>query len=135
MPNTREVARLYAEHITAQRFSDAFDMLADDGKYIVIGTTKASGVYNGRQDVLDRMVPLLSGFISPPAVTFEEPVVDGNRAVLLGGGEGVGPTGAFNQPYYAFVMRIAGDEITEIIEFMDPCQLETGLFGRKLVDA
>jgi len=135
MTDTRAIARLYAERIVEQKFADAFNMIAQDGKYIVIGTTKASGVYDGRQDVLDRLVPTLSGFIAPPALTFEEPIVDGDRAVLLAAGKGIGPTGPFDQPYYAFVLRVKGDQIVEIIELMDPCQLETGLFGKKLVDA
>jgi hypothetical protein len=32
-------------------------------------------------------------------------------------------------------MRVRGDEIVEVIEFMDTGQLETGIFGRKLVAA
>jgi ketosteroid isomerase-like protein len=135
MSQTRATAKIFAERISKLDFPAAFKMVADDGTYTVIGTTKASGVYHGSKDLLGRLVPLLAGFIDPPALTFEEPIVEGERAVLLASGAGTGPTGPYSQPHYAFVMRVRGDEIVEVIEFMDTGQLETGIFGRKLVAA
>lgn len=135
MSQARATAKLFAERISKMEFPAAFSLVADDGVYTVIGTTKASGDYHGSKDLLGRLVPLLSDFVDPPALRFEEPIVEGDRAVLLASGAGTGPTGPYNQPHYAFVMRVRGDEIVEIIEFMDTGQLETGIFGRKLVDA
>jgi len=89
----------------------------------------------GREDVFDNLIPLLSTFKEPPLLKFEEPVVDGERAVLLASGSGMGPTGAYHQPYYGFATRVKGDEFSEIIEFADTVMLETAIFGRKLVSA
>jgi uncharacterized protein len=132
---TREVVGRFSRALEELRFLDAFGMLAEDGRYIVPGTTAVSRTYEGRQDLLDNLVPVLSRFVEPPVLRFAEPIVDGDRAVLLAGGSGVGPTGPYDQPYYAFVIRVRGEELAEVIEFMDLVMLETGVLGRKLVEA
>lgn len=134
MSDTRKVATHFAKCIEGMDFAKAFEMLALDGKYIVIGTTKASRTYNGRQDVFDNLIPILSNFREPPRLKFQEPIIDGDRAVLLASGKGEGPTGHYDQPYYAFVTRVHGNEFFEIIEFMDTTMVETAVFGRKLIE-
>jgi ketosteroid isomerase-like protein len=133
--SAKATAQKFIENIEGLKFLEAFGMLAEDGRYIVIGTTKASRVYRGRQDVFDNLIPLLSTFKEPPLLKFELPIVDGERAVLLASGVGIGPTGPYHQPYYAFATRVRGDEFAEIIEFADTVMLETAIFGRKLVPA
>lgn len=132
---TREVVKRFSQAIEELRFLDAFSLLAEDGTYIVPGTTAVSRTYRGRRDLLDNLVPVLSTFIEPPVLRFSEPIIDGSRAVLLAGGRGMGPTGPYDQPYYAFVVRVRGDELAEVTEFMDLVMLETGVFGKKLVAA
>ena len=135
MSDTRKVAKHFAECIEGMEFVKAFGMLALNGKYIVIGSTKASRTYDGRQDVFENLIPVLSNFPDPPRLKFQEPIIEGERAVLLASGKGEGPTGCYDQPYYAFVTRVHGNEFSEIIEFMDTTMLETAIFGRKLVES
>jgi len=135
MSDTREVAEKLARAFEELRFIDGYSLLAEDGTYTVIGTTKVSGIYHGRSDLLARLVPVLSTFTAPPALKFSNILVDGDRAVLLAAGEGMGPTGPYRQPYYAFSIRVAKGEIAEIVEFMDTTMLDTAVFGKKLVDA
>jgi ketosteroid isomerase-like protein len=135
MGDTRSVAKRFGERITALDFMSAFGMVADDGVYTVIGKTGASGVYHGAQDIYARLVPVLASFEAPPVLAFEEPIVDGDRAVLVGSGSGEGPTGPYDQPHYAFVMRVRGEELVEVTEFMDTGALESAVFGRKLIEA
>lgn len=129
MEDAQGLARRFGELLLQLRFQEAFGLLADDGVYTVIGTTPASGVYRGPKDLIARLVPLLSDFVEPPVLRFEEPIVQGDRAVLLGSGRGVGPTGPYDQPYYAFVMRAAGGRLVEVIEFMDTMMLQSAVFG------
>jgi len=133
--DTRQVALDFIQKIEARHFLDAFSKLAADGIYIVIGKTPASRVYHGRQDVFDNLVPVLSTFIEAPVLKFQDPIVDGDRVVMLASGKGVGPTGPYDQPYYAFSAKVRGNEFSEITEFMDTAMLETAVFGKKLVDA
>jgi ketosteroid isomerase-like protein len=132
--DTRRVATQFATAVEEGRFLDAFGMIAEDGTYTIIGTTQASGTYRGRAEVLGRLIPILSGFIAPPALKFSHILVDGDRAVLLGKGAGVGPTGPYEQPYYAFSLRIGDQEVFEIVEFLDTTMLDTAVFGKMIVD-
>jgi ketosteroid isomerase-like protein len=132
---TREVAQTFMDRISAVEFLEAFGMLAQDGIYTVIGTTPASGVYKGRDDLFARLIPVLATFIEPPVLKWQDPVIEGDRAVLLAAGSGQGPTGPYDQPYYAFVTRVRGDEFVEIVEFMDTAMLESAVFGKSLETA
>ena len=135
MTSTREVAAQFASSMEAGDIGAAFGMLAEDGIYTVIGTTRASGKYHGAKELFERLVPMLSGFVEPPSIRFEPPIVDGDRAVLVGAGKGIGPTGPYNQPHYVWVMHVENGKISEITEHMDTCVVETGIFGKKIVDA
>ncbi|MCB1668185.1 MAG: hypothetical protein R3E73_10515 [Porticoccaceae bacterium] len=128
--STRDVADKFMRSIESMDFPAAFGLLADDGEYTVIGTTEASGKYYGPQEMIEKLLPALSDFIEPPALTFEDPIVDGDRVVMLASGEGVGPTGPYKQPYYAFVATVKGDRFSSVIEFMDTEMLNTGIFGK-----
>ena len=132
MENTERVVRKFIEGIERGAYRDAFGLLAADGKYTVIGTTAASGTYNGRQDFFDNLVPILSTFVEGPTLTFQEPIVSGDRAAVLASGFGRGPTGPYDQPHYAFIMRVRGEEFAEVYEFMDTVMLETAVFGKRL---
>lgn len=131
----RDVAKRFIDFAERMDSLSAFSMLAEDGSYTVIGTTQISRTYRGRKDVLENLGAIFSSFIELPVLKFQEPIVDGNRVVLLAKGVGRGPTGPYNQPYYAFVTTVRGEEFSEIIEFMDTTMMETGIFGKKLVMA
>lgn len=134
MSEAREIAKKFATAVEEQRFLDAFNLISETGTYTVIGTTKASGTYHGRSDVLNRLVAILAGFVVPPQVKFAHIVVDQDRAVLIGAGQGVGPTGPYEQPNYAFSLRVGNGEIEEIVEFLDTTMLDTAVFGKKIVN-
>jgi ketosteroid isomerase-like protein len=129
---TREVAQLFADRLEHQEFVEAFSMLHSDGIYRIIGSTKASGIYRGRQDVFDRLFPVLACFKTPIACKFEAVIVDGDRAVLFGSAKADGPYGAYEQPVFAFVCRVKDDGLQEIVELTDTVMMEKALFGRVL---
>lgn len=126
---TEATARKFMRYLADQDFMAAFAMLSETGHYTVIGTTPVSRTYNGRRDLLENLVPVLGQFKEAPVLTFQDPIISGDRAVILGGGSGVGPTGPYDQPYYAFVTRTADGEFQDIIEFMDTGMLESAVFG------
>jgi len=133
MSNTEPVVRRFIELIERQEFHDAFSLLADDGKYIIVGTTPASRTYHGKKDFFDNLVPLLTGFVVAPSLKFQEPIIAGDRAAVIASGAGVGQTGPYHQPYYCFMMQVRGEEFSEVYEFFDTVMLETALFGKQLV--
>ena len=135
MKSTRETAQAFADHIAAMRFPDAFALLADNARYRIIGKTPLSLSYT-KDELLNVLVPGLASMKQPPTLTFSEIIVEGNRAVALAAGKGIGPTGlAYDQPHYAMVMRIENGQITEMIEFMDTVEVETKICGREFKPA
>lgn len=136
MKSTREIAQRYMELLCAQKFSEAFDLLAPDADYRIIGTTAVSAPMKGRETVKAALVPALASFQKPPKLTLQEIIVDGARAVGLASGTGVGPTGLpYSQPHYAMVLGIENGEIHSVVEFADTVAVEVALLGKKLVAA
>jgi len=132
---TREIVHKFINYLEEKRFEDWYRLLNSDGRFIVIGENKTSGIYNGVEDVFKRLVPQYSIFKVPPKITFSEILVDGDKAFLRASGHGEGVFGHYEQPYYGFYLRVEGDGLAEVIEFMDPTQVEIACFGKKLVPA
>ena len=133
MPSTRETAQKYIDFIAALKFAEAFEMLASDAKYRIIGKTPLSKTYS-RADLLNVLVPALAEFKQPPTLTFQELIVEGNRAVALASGHGISPAGLpYDQLHYAMILRIENGAITGVVEFMDTVEIETQIIGRKFV--
>lgn len=133
---TRETAQRYMDLLCAGRFADAFDLLADDATYRIIGSTPISSEMKGGQLIKDTLVGALGSFQKPLKLRCHELIVEGARAVGLASGEGVGPTGhAYSQPHYAMVLRIEQGRIRSVVEYMDTVAVEAALFGKTLTAA
>lgn len=131
--STRSVIQTYMDKMSVSDFIGAFNMFAPHGTYTIIGDTPASKTYVGPRGVKEGLVPLLAtGFKAAPVVKCSEVIVEGNRGVALGFGDGPGTYGPYKQKHYAFVFRIEGEQVTELVEFMDPTQLSVNCFGQKL---
>lgn len=130
---TRSLVDRFIEHNQAGRFEDCYRMLNPDSRYVLIGATPASGIYHGPADVFSRLAPLLSNFTERPAMRFSHILIDGDQAFLRASGEGHGRHGPYAQPYYGFYFRVEGDGFAELVEYLDPVQLELALFGKRLV--
>jgi len=132
---TREVVEEYMNNMYIGQFLKAFEMYAPDGTYTIIGDTPVSGVYTGPDEIKEKLVPLLANtFKAPPVVQCTQIIVEGDRAVALGHGEGPAKFGTYRQSNYAFAFHIKGDKVASMIEFMDPNQLSANCFGQKLSD-
>ena len=131
--STRSVIEKYMNHMFNGDFIAAFEMFAADGKYTIIGDTPISGTYIGPDHIKRDLVGLLAGrFISPPVVSCTEIIVENDRGVALGFGDGPAKFGHYKQSYYAFVFKIDGEQVKEMVEFMDPTQLSMNCFGQTL---
>jgi hypothetical protein len=85
---------------------------------------------------MERLAPLLVHFTARPQMTFSEIMIDGYRAFLRASSTGgAGRYGPYAQPFYGFYLRVEGEGFAELVEFLDPLQLDVALFGKRLVDA
>lgn len=133
---TRALVERFIELDVAGRFEDCYRMLNPDAVYTLIGESPVSGTYYGPDDTMERLAPLLVHFTARPQMEFSEIMIDGNRAFLRASSTGgAGKYGPYAQPHYGFYLRVEGDGFAELVEFLDPVQLEVSLFGKKLVEA
>lgn len=131
--STRSVIETYMNNMFTGEFIAAFEMFAPDGKYHIIGDTPVSGIYTGPEEIKSDLGALLAArFLAPPVVACTNIIVEGNRGVALGHGEGPAKFGHYKQKYYAFAFIIENEQVKEMIEFMDPAQLSTNCFGQTL---
>ena len=133
--STRSIIETYMHNMFTGDFVASFDMFAPDGKYTIIGDTPVSGTYVGPEHIKRELVALLADrFLAPPVVTCTHIIVEGDRGVALGFGDGPAKFGHYRQRNYAFAFRIVDGKVAELIEFMDPGQLSKNCFGQTLSD-
>ena len=132
---TRALIQKFIDHVTAFEFVEAFSLLNKDCRYIIIGKTPLSGVYIGPEEVFAKLLPVLGGFPTPPTLTFGDVIVDGDKGMIRASGKGVGPTGTYDQPYYAWYVRVEGDGFAEMIEFLDTAELMSAAYGKTALPA
>lgn len=135
MSDTRALVQTFIDHVANGRALDAFNMINEDGTYILIGETPLSGTYHGRKDVLERFLGPIATWPSPPALTFGDVIVEGDKAAIRASGGGIGPTGPYSQPHYMFYVRVANGGFAEVIEYLDTVAVEVAAYGKKLVPA
>ena len=131
--STRSIVQAYMDKMCSGDFPGAFELFHPDGKYTIIGDTPASKTYIGVKGVQEGLFPLLAeGFKGTPTIKLQELIIDGNRGVALASGSAPAKYGTYTQKHYAFVFKVENDKVTELIEFMDPTQLHTKVFGQQL---
>lgn len=132
---TRALVAKFIDHLEAQRFEEAYRLLNPGGRFVMTGQTPASGTYEGLDDIFTRLAPKLSGFTELPKIKVSDIVIDGDKAFLRATGVGAGAYGRYEQPYYGYFLRVEGDGLSEIVEYLDTVQLEVALYGKALVAA
>jgi uncharacterized protein len=106
------------------------DGLADDVRFTIMGTTKYSGTFHGKQDVVNRLLtPLMSELEGGLEVTPDAFIAEGDTVVMQGRGRSKTKTGKPYNNSYCQVFRIAGGKVKEITEYLDT-ELVTQAFGK-----
>jgi uncharacterized protein len=105
--------------------------LAENVRYTIIGTTKFSGTFNGKQDLLERaFVPLMSELETPGPMETDNLIAEGDYVVQQG--RGVGRKAKSGEPYnntYCFVYKLANGKVIEVTDYCDT-ELVTRAFGK-----
>jgi len=107
------------------------DAMADDVKFTLIGTTKYSGSFNSKQELVAKLFEPLFAALDENGIrlTPDNLIADGEFVVMQSRGKA---TGKNRLPYnntYCHVFRLANGKICEITEYLDT-ELVTKVFGR-----
>lgn len=105
------------------------EVLADDVKWHVTGTTIFSRTYSGKVSLINDLVgPLFSQFADQYTMTADRIIADGNYVVVECRGKVTTKTGRPYNNKYCFVFRLEDGRIDEVTEYMDT-QLVVTTFG------
>jgi len=106
------------------------DTLADNVRYTIIGTTRFSGTFNGKQEFVNKalmpVVALLEGGIT---ITPDNFIAEGDYVVTQGRGNSRTKSGSSYNNIYCHVFRIASGKVQEVTEYLDT-ELLTRAFGK-----
>ena len=97
-----------------------FELIADDVRWKVIGTTWASGIYESKQDLIDQAFGRLLEVLDHHLVTkLHDLSVDGDKVFLEFESHGMAKNGVPYDQEYCWAMKMRDDRIVEIIAYLD----------------
>ena len=104
--------------------------IADDVRYTIIGTTKYSGTFNGKQELISKLLgPLTAQLEGGIAVTPDNLIADGDYVAMQAHGKARLKNGRSYNNTYWHVFRIANGKVQEVTEYLDT-ELVTSAFGK-----
>jgi ketosteroid isomerase-like protein len=117
--NKQLIQNLFAE--LEKGNAEAFlGYLADNVRFTLIGTTKFSGVCNGKKEFIDKVLaPLSAELEGGLAITPENLIAEGDFIAMQAKGKAITKTGNFYDNTYCMVFRIANGKVQEMTEYND----------------
>jgi ketosteroid isomerase-like protein len=96
------------------------EAMADDFCWTIIGTTRWSGTYRGKESVLkDLMTPLFAQFADQYTNTADRIIAEGDHVVIECRGRVTTKAGAGYNNTYCYVCRLDGGKLRELTEYLD----------------
>jgi ketosteroid isomerase-like protein len=96
------------------------EAMADDFCWTIIGTTRWSGTYRGKESVLkDLMAPLFAQFADQYTNTADRIIAEGDHVVIECRGRVTTKAGADYNNTYCYVCRLGGGKLRELTEYLD----------------
>ena len=115
----------------AKSLDGMLGMMADDIRWTLIGNTKFSGTFNGKKELLDKLIhPLFAQMETMGTGTTDNVIAEGDYVVVQT--RGAGRKTKSGNPYnntYCIVYRIADGKVKEVTEYCDT-ELITAAFGK-----
>lgn len=106
------------------------DSLADDFCWTIIGTTKWSKTYRGKQAVLDELfAPLFSNFADQYRNTAHNFIAEGDQVVVECRGQVMTRKGVPYNNTYCYVCRLSAGKLTGLTEYLDTELVTAALDG------
>jgi hypothetical protein len=106
------------------------DILADDVEWKVMGTTKLSKTYRGKQALIDEVLaPMAAALAEQVALTPERYLGEGDCVVVEASGRALTKTGVRYDNRYCWIYRFQDGKVVAVTEYLDT-ELVTAAFGR-----
>lgn len=106
-----------------------FGLIADDVTWTNIGSTRLSGFYSGKQEVMEKLLgPLFGQLKAGIAMQLEALIAEGEHVVVLAKGTAETHDGRPYNNTYCQVMKIRDGKIAAVKEYFDTA-LTGSIFG------
>ena len=127
--NKQLIQNMFAE--LSKGNADAFlGNMADNVRFTIIGTTKYSGTFNGKQELISKLLgPLTAQLESGIIITPENFIADGDYVAMQARGKATTKTGKPYNNTYCQLFRLANGKVQELTEYLDT-ELVTSAFGK-----
>jgi ketosteroid isomerase-like protein len=127
--NKKLVETLFAE-LSRGNVAGFLDGLADDVEITIIGSTRFSSTYRGKQDWMNRLLtPLAAELDGGIEVKPQRMIAEGETVVVQSRGRSTTKTGKPYNNTYCQVITVVGGKVKTFIEYLDT-ELVTQAFGR-----
>ena len=104
------------------------ERMADDFRWINIGSNKWSGSFDGKEAVLrDLLGPLRGKLMARSRTVAHRFFADGDHVIVEARGDNVTRAGKPYNNEYCFVFHLSGGKITEVKEYSDTALVEAVL--------
>jgi uncharacterized protein len=125
--NKRLLQHIFAE-LSRGNSRPFVESWADDFCWTVIGTTKWSRSYRGKQAVLDQLMkPLLAQFANRYTNTAQRFIAEDDYVVVECRGQVTTKAGKPYNNTYCYVIRLEGGKLRELTDYLDTALVEHAL--------
>jgi len=126
----KEIIRTMFAELSKGNAEAFLGTLADDVRFTLIGSTQFSGVFNGKQEFIEKVLAPLGAQLEGGLVMHVDNLIaEGDLVVMQGRGESTTKSGQAYNNTYAQVFRLANGKVQEVTEYLDT-ELVTSVFGK-----
>src|SRR6267154_783285 len=127
--NKQFISNMFAE--LSKGNGDAFlNALADDVSFTIIGSTKYSGTFKGKQELINKLLaPLNAQIEGGMTITPDNLIADGDFVAMQARGKALSKNGRRYDNTYCHVFRFANGKVLQVTEYLDT-ELITSAFGK-----
>ena len=126
----KEIIRTMFAELSKGNAEAFLGTLADDVCFTLIGSTQFSGVFNGKQEFIEKVLAPLGAQLEGGLVMHVDNLIaEGDLVVMQGRGESTTKSGQAYNNTYAQVFRLANGKVQEVTEYLDT-ELVTSVFGK-----
>ncbi len=127
--NKKLIQSMFAE--LSKGNAEAFlENMADDVEFTLIGSTKYSGTFNGKQELIKKLLsPLSAQLESGITITPSNFIADGDFVAMQAKGRSTTKSGKPYDNTYCQVFQVVNGQVQRVTEYLDT-ELVTEAFGR-----
>jgi ketosteroid isomerase-like protein len=125
----KDIVRSFYEAGNGGDMDACFGLIADDIVWTNMGSTRLSGTYRGKQELMEKLLgPLFGSLKAGIRTSIEQLVAEGDIVVALTSGSAETTDGRAYDNRYCQVIRLRDGQFVEVREYFDTALVQS-IFG------